>query len=381
MRSTLESLWAEPAVENPPARVNRDWYLVAFFVVSTITEGILRPDLTFWPVSIFVVLGLTTTLLWRRTRPLAMLSITFGIVLVMDQLANLVGDSPVEYYSGALVLILIYAVFRWGSGREAFIGLAVCLVVFGADLITSWPGPADAIGGFIILLFPAELGAAIRYQGTARRQQIEKVRSSEREQLARELHDTVAHHVSAIAVQAQAGRFLANSSDAKGAADALEIIEEAASRTLAEMRSMVEVLRDDETPVDLVPQRGVRDITLLAETTAAPKVHVSLTGDLTDLRPSVDAALYRLAQESITNAVRHARRATRVDVGVHGTSNVVQLTVDDNGEPASGIHAPGYGIIGMTERASLLGGTIQTGPRSDRGWSVRAELPRNGSTS
>ena len=197
--------------------------------------------------------------------------------------------------------------------------------------------------------------------------------------MARELHDTVAHHVSAIAIQAQAGRTLA-ASQPNAAVDALEVIEEAASRTLAEMRTMVGVLRDGEEP-DRAPQRGVADIARLARGAGdGPRVDVELSGDLDHLLPLVEAAVYRLAQESITNAVRHARNATRVSVIVVGDSDCVRLTVRDDGDasPFGASSSSGYGLVGMTERATLLGGTLEAGPSPDSGWTVNAVLPRNG---
>jgi signal transduction histidine kinase len=162
--------------------------------------------------------------------------------------------------------------------------------------------------------------------------------------------------------------------------DALEAIGEEASRTLDEMRTMVGALRQGEEP-DLAPQPGVADIERLARSTGnRPRVDVELWGDLDDLRPSVDTALYRLAQESITNALRHARHATRILVCVTGDDDDVRLTVRDDGiaSPAGASSSSGYGLTGMTERAKLLGGTLEAGPNRNRGWTVSAVLPRNG---
>ena len=104
---------------------------------------------------------------------------------------------------------------------------------------------------------------------------------------------------------------------------------------------------------------------------------MELSDDLDDLGPPVDAAIYRIAQESITNAVRHARRATRVDVSVAGESDCVRLTVRDDGDAGStGRSGAGYGLVGMAERAMLLGGTLEAGPDPDGGWTVSAVLPR-----
>ena len=161
--------------------------------------------------------------------------------------------------------------------------------------------------------------------------------------LARELHDTVAHHVSAIAIRAQAGRVVARS-DPAAALDALVVIEEEASRTLAEMRDLVGALRRG-TEADLAPQRGVADIERLTDSSGPlPHVAVELSGDLEGLRPSLDATLYRLAQESITNAVRHARHATRIQVTVRGEPACVRLTVGDDGAV--------YVSVGSTGNAS-----------------------------
>jgi len=158
-----------------------------------------------------------------------------------------------------------------------------------------------------------------------------------------------------------------------------EVIEEAASRTLDEMRTMVVVLRAGEE-ADRSPSPGVGDIARLARRTGdRPRVDVELSGDLVDLSPTVGVAVYRLAQESITSAVRHARHATRIDVRVAGDADCVRLTVRDDGEAASDARSgAGYGLAGMTERATLLGGSLEAGPGLDRGWTVTAVLPRAG---
>lgn len=197
---------------------------------------------------------------------------------------------------------------------------------------------------------------------------MDQVKLREREQLARELHDTVAHHVSAIAIRAQAGR-VAAASEPDAALDALKVIEKEASRTLAEMRVIVAALRVSEP--DLDPQRGVADIERLARATGdSLRVDVEPSGDLHDLRPSVGAAIYRLAQESITNAVQHARHATRIDVRVIGEDDCVRLTVADDGDASpTGGSQPGYGLLGMAERATLLPRCVPVRhPHARHGW-------------
>jgi signal transduction histidine kinase len=290
---------------------------------------------------------------------------------------------PVVLYTGSVVVLFAYSLFRWGSGRHAAVGLGFMATSFIASVATDFTGAADAIGGAVVLLFSAALGASIRYRHTARHQLIERAKLQERELLARELHDTVAHHVSAIAIQAQAGLFLARTSSLSGAVEALEIIEQEASQTLTEMRTMVGALRDRQALPDVAPRRSIADIAHLASsgTDPPPRIVVELCGELTHIPPALEAALYRVAQESVTNAKRHANQATRVDVKVIGGPEDVRLTVSDNGARiAATTNASGYGLIGMTERVTLLGGRFTAGPKPDRGWAVEAVFPRQGQT-
>jgi signal transduction histidine kinase len=237
----------------------------------------------------------------------------------------------------------------------------------------------NSFGGIAVLSTTAALGAAFRYRARARLRELERVKLLERERLARDLHDTVAHHVSAMAIRAQAG--LATMDSAPGAAaDALRVIEAEASRTLAEMRTMVRSLR--RVADDDAPGPGVRDLEGLAgRFRAGPSVHIELADDVDDLSPDVGLAIYRLAQESITNARRHARHATRIAVRVFLDDRSVHLRVSDDGDggPVHPNGPPGYGLIGMRERADRLGGTCEAGPNPDRGWTVAAVLPRAGS--
>ncbi|HTN87139.1 MAG TPA: histidine kinase, partial [Sorangium sp.] len=240
---------------------------------------------------------------------------------------------------------------------------------------------SDVIGGFAVLLSAMALGAAARYRARARSHEIEQVKMREREQLARDLHDTVAHHVSAIAIRAQAGLATAPTNP-EAAIDALRVIATEASRTLAEMRAMVRLLRRDES-ADLAPSPRIADLERLIQRPAeGPEIHVHISGNLDDLSPSVSAAICRLAQESITNARRHARHATRIDVGVTVDDASVRLRVSDEGDPTHARQpaSAGYGLLGMMERAELLGGTCQAGPNPERGWAVTAVLPRQGPT-
>lgn len=374
--NVLRGLWAEPRPPDPPVRVVRDWVLVAVLTVWSVAEAVLREDLILRPLVLVAVLLALAPLLWRRTHPLGAVVASFGFLTVVDAWRILAGEGTVLLTSIGGVLILAYSLFRWGAGREAAVGLGLILVWLTVSLAADPTSLADAVAAYAFFLFSAALGAAIRYHATTRIRDIDEAKAREREELARELHDTVAHHVSGIAIQAQAGRAVA-ASDPERAVEALVTIEDAATRTLTELRTIVGVLRASQEAA-YAPQPGVADLERLAGSLQGrPHVQVTLSGELEDLSPAVGAAIYRLAQESITNARRHARHATRVSVVVVGSAEDVQLTVDDDGAPGTaGGGTAGYGLVGMAERTTLLGGTFRAGPAADHGWRVQATLPR-----
>ncbi len=374
----LRSLWAEPRPPDPPGRGWRDWALVAMLLAWSVAEAVLREDLASRPLVLLVVLVVLAPLLWRRSHPLGAVAVSFGTLTAVDVARILLGEEAGLLFSISAVSVLAYALFRWGAGREAAVGLGVILVWLVITHVADPEGAAEMVAAYGFFLFAAALGAAVRYHAKTRTREIDEAKAREREQLARDLHDTVAHHVSGIAIQAQAGRAVA-ASHPERATEVLAVIEDAASRTLTELRTMVGVLRATEE-ADFAPRPGVADLERLAgDAEGGPQVHVDLLGEFDDLSPALDAALYRLAQESVTNARRHARYATRVTVRVVGNPERVQLTVEDDGVPSTPVgNASGYGLIGMRERATLLGGTFHAGPTAGRGWRVEAMLPRAG---
>ncbi|WP_448613389.1 sensor histidine kinase [Modestobacter sp. URMC 112] len=375
--SALHALWVEPRPTNAPDRGPRDWALVTALAGWSLVEAVLRHDLAPRPLLLLDTLALLGPLLWRRSHPLVAVAVSFGTLTIVDIVRILTGSHGGLLNSTSAALILAYALFRWGSGREAALGLGVILlwqpITTVADLMSLWA----TVGSYAFFLFAAALGAAIRYRAKFRIRDIDQAKAREREQLARELHDTVAHHVSGIAIQAQAGRAMA-ASHPERAVEALAVIEDAATRTLTELRAIVGVLRATQD-TEFAPQPGVAEVEQLAtDGPTRPCVEVTLSGQFDDLSPAVGAAIYRLAQESVTNARRHARHATQVTVAVTGDADRVRLTIDDDGAAAGGRAPAGYGLVGMRERASLLGGTFSAGPAAERGWRVEAVLPRTG---
>jgi signal transduction histidine kinase len=374
VRELPRSVWEEPRPQHPPPLGWRDWGLVGVLVPVAVLEGILRPGLSWRAVAVTITVGLVPTVLWRRTRPLLMVAIAFGITGVAAASTH---DASDQMYALAYLVLLPYSLFRWGSGRDAVIGSLIVAAKAGASVAFGHLDLAGAIGAAAVLFATAALGVAFRYRARARRRELDQVKLVERERLARDLHDTVAHHVSAIAIRAQAG-LAVSASEPSAADDALRLIEAEASRALAEMRTMVRLLRTDQ-PAELAPNPGIPDLERLAgRSRSGPSVEVEILGDLDGLAPTVGTAIYRLAQESITNARRHARHATRIEVHVAVDETSVRLRVRDDGETSSRRQAapPGFGLVGMFERAGLLGGTCEAGPDPDRGWTVSAVLPR-----
>lgn len=367
MTQLLRAVWSEPRSPGAPARVWRDWALVGFLLAAVAVEGALRSSQ--WRlVAVLIALALVPTVLWRRTRPLPMVAIAFGLCGMSPLLT---GGELAELQTTAFLTLLPYALFRWGAGREMVIGSAIMLARLGVLLVFDLIGPGAVATGVLVLSSASAVGLAQRYRVRARDRELEQAKLLERERLARDLHDTVAHHVSAIAIRAQAGLATMTARPA-AAGEALRVIEAEATTTLAEMRTLVRALRR----LDGTGPGRIADLPSLSS--ADPLVEVRIDGDTDDLPPSVDSAIYRLAQESVTNARRHARHATRIEVRVAADAEAVRLRVTDDGETGPTNSAPGFGLIGMTERADLLGGTCEAGPNPGRGWTVTAVLPRRG---
>ena len=374
MTSPVRALWDAPAaVPAPPRRVWRDWALAAAIPVLVVVEASVRTDVPWRWLWAAVLAALALTLLWRRARPFTMLAIAFGVGTTVG-LAT-AGDP--QLYTTAYFLILLYAVFRWGSGRAMIAGGALVVIGMLLTFVASPPEVADIVGGVAVTVMTGTLGLALRWRRRARSRELEQVRLLEREQLARDLHDIVAHHVSAIAIQAQAGTAVA-AADPGATVQVLHAIEAEASQTLREMRAMVGVLRAADA--NLAPTPGLADLRdLEAARAGEPVIAVRLDGELDSVPPAVAAAVFRIAQEAVTNARRHALGVTRIDVGLDVDREGVRLEVRDDGRGAASA-AAGYGITGMRERAALLGGTCEAASALGGGWVVAATLPRAGWT-
>ncbi len=352
------------------------WWLSVVFALVALVEVAVRQDLPSRVSALCFALAIAGALGFRRNHPLAAMAFAFSVATVTTFIRHHFALPEFAPVSSAAILILPYALCRWASPRHVAIGAGFVFLTWITSLLAGeMISLEEVIGSAVVMILPGTIGAVLRFRDEAQVRAVDQARLLERDLLARELHDSVAHHMTAITLQAQAGRAVLRSSP-DDAAKALAAIEAEAKRTLVELRSIVGALRDDPA---LTPAAGLAEIRQLAQTTTRPAVEVAFVGDLEGLPPVMERALFRLAQEAVTNAIKHAKNASMVTLRIVGERTAVQLSARDDGE-ASSLRGPGFGLVGMAERVALLGGTFEAGPLPERGWRVDAFLPREGAT-
>jgi signal transduction histidine kinase len=235
--------------------------------------------------------------------------------------------------------------------------------------------------GFVLIGLTVAFAAYLRSQDYRRTVAVSETRRAERLAIAADLHDFVAHHVTGILVQTQVARMMADT-DADELDPVLAGIERAATEALASMRRTVGVLRDTEDVADRRPVGDLAGIAGLIEGFSSPIQKASLhreTAVPDDLPHEVQAAAFRVVQEALTNVRRHAGDATRVIVGLRYEQARLEVSVSDDGRGGSQLpaaaHGGGFGLVGLKERVTALGGELHAGPRAEYGWEVRALFP------
>jgi signal transduction histidine kinase len=199
--------------------------------------------------------------------------------------------------------------------------------------------------------------------------------AEERGRIARELHDVVAHSVSVMVVQAQAGpRLLGEPEQARGA---FRSIEASGREALVELRRLLGILRTGDEHLAIGPQPGLGSLQSLVEQMreAGLPVELRVEGEPLQLPPGVDLSAYRIVQEALTNTLKHAGQAEAEVVVRYGASELELEVVDNGSGGAASVNGPGHGLIGMRERVALYGGELVTGTRNSGGYAVRARLP------
>lgn len=333
-------------------------------------------------LSAVVALG---ALWWRRTHPV--MTVVAGFLsLALVQAGSGVVGAPTQATTGHIMVLggLVAALARWAPTRGVAIGVGAggALAVIGTALSAS-PGWAQLWIDAITWAGFGAGGAALRYRAALQLVTAERIRLDERNRIARDLHDTVAHHVSAMAIQAEGARaLLATRPEAAG--EALTAIHRTASTALDEMRTLVGVLRHPEAP-DTGPGSGgssahgstpgLGDLAGLARIEPSLPVTISVAGDLEDVPAAAATTTFRIVQESLSNVRRHAPEASRVEVVVARQGDDLEVMVSNEGSTYRMRPGAGYGLVGMHERATLLGGSLTAGPGRPGQWVVRATLP------
>ena len=265
------------------------------------------------------------------------------------------------------------------SGTAA--GLTAALMLPGFTSGNSLIVTTSVVGGMYLLavLITGRLRVGhelTRERALTAREQAKRELVEERTRIARELHDVVAHSMSLIQVQASTARYRVPDLAPEAAAEFDDIAGTARS-SLVEMRRILGILRTEDHTADLAPQRGIDDIPGLVETTRRAGADVGLSMAISgDIDAATQIAAYRITQESLSNAVRHAPGST-ITVVAGADEESVTVTVRNAPVPAAPPTSGGHGLRGMTERSALLGGSVEAGPDAHGGWTVTAALPRH----
>ena len=378
--------------------IKREWF-TALVVVGMAEAGIQvvlmqddkgAPTISVWIAAPLVVIAIAPLLWWRR--------FPFGApaaVFVINAVESFV-DGRLPMFTVATFISVMAAVFLFGileDRRQAVVGLAIALGAAGVVTLND-PGQGWSDFAGVVLLFSIAwlTGFAIGRkleQASAAQERAERLESEreaearaavaeERARIARELHDVVGHSVSVMTVQASAvrRRLLPDQEQER---EALEIVEQTGREALAEMRRLVGVLRRPEEAPALAPQPSLQHLDRLVAQAGESGLPVELRieGEPTPLPPGVDLTAYRLVQEGLTNAIKHAR-ASKADVVVTYSDGTVEVSVTDDGTGDGDGGGGGHGLVGMRERVSVYGGELEAGPRPEGGYALKARLPVQG---
>lgn len=346
-----------------------------------------------WPVTVALQAGLVLPLLWRRRRP----SLAFAVIAVVLLLQVALG---VWLRADVALLIALYSLVLHGQLRRLPMACAVTAAALGlvALRLPSAVSVLDALFFlFSTITAAVALGLAVRIRRAqlavlrdrATRLEIERDQRSklaaaaERTRVAREMHDIVGHNLSVIITLADGGAYATDIAPERGK-QALLLIGDTGRQALGELRRMLGVLREQtQTPAapQLSPQPGIADIDALCARirAAGPQVVYRTGGELDTLDRGVQLTVYRIVQEALTNALKHAGHDTRVELAVGVKDTRLHIDVHDSGR-GDGTVRPGppqeegHGLAGMRERAALYSGTVSAGPAPGGGWTVRATL-------
>jgi signal transduction histidine kinase len=366
-----------------------------------------------WAVALWVPLA------WRHVRP-----VPATAVVAAAALGHVVAGVPLVLPGDVAILVVLYAVTVRGPAWAHRAAIVAALVGSGILTLFFYFAMGDLGGATGMGLMGAVTAVAVwafalmrrarhetveALRDRARRLEVERdqqariATAAERARIAREMHDIVAHSLTVIIAQADGGRYAAATSP-EAATRALGVVSETGRAALADMRRLLGVLRSDDgdaaprgplpggppAAAPLTPQPDDADLESLVDQARGSGVHVSLVrvGTPRRLPPGAGLTLHRICQEALTNVRKHAGPSPTVTVALQWSERAVELSVSDDGrgaaagadrpEPAGAPGTPGgpgFGLLGMRERAALFGGTVTAGPRPGGGWRVRFAMP------
>lgn len=364
-----------------------DVVLTGFLLIVPLLLGLFQTDLNF----AFDVL-LILPLVLRRRAP----TLSFTVICLLLLVQAVVFDAP--RYGDIALLLGLYAIAAYGPRWAVWTSLGVGFLG-AAFAVQSWSGPQDdaRLANFALLSAFAFAAWLLGYLARTRRayvasleeraaqlerdaeQQTQIATAAERARIAREMHDVVAHSLSVMVVQADGALYAARKRPEQ-AIETLRTISATGRASLAEMRKLLGLLRDDGSDPELAPLPSAHDIPALISQLHDSGLVIALTvgGDLAHVDAATGLTTYRVVQEALTNTLKHAGPDVSATVELQITPASITIQVDDDGRGAStfGPDDPGHGIVGIRERIAVHAGQVSAAPRPGGGFRVRAVIPR-----
>jgi signal transduction histidine kinase len=388
MRERLRRLPADPRFQR-----GTDAFLAGVILAASLVE--IEAGSAEWSASVavevVVALVCAVPLVWRRSHPIVVAVVVAAGVLAAGAVVAPV-QGPFEVfvaYVVALYSVGVHSEKQPGLRVLAAVSVSGALCWLAVSRLGDGADYGDWFPGIVWGVFAWGVGRVIRRYNermlTLHRLTVEleaerdaRAREAvtvERARIARELHDVVAHNISVMGVQAAAASRIMTGDEPEVRA-ALLAIETTGRETVDEMRRMLGILRRSEDELALTPQPSLRDLdALVAQVRAAGlDVEARVEGEPRPLPAGLDLSAYRIVQEALTNALKHAAPA-RVEVVVRYADDAVVIEVSDDGAGGSGARGTGNGLVGMRERVALFGGEFRAGKRVEGGWALHATLP------
>ena len=340
--------------------------------------------------AVFLLL-VTVPLCWRFRTPAAVVIVVTVVAAAWDlAMYSAKAQPPIEPWLA--MLVAVFALASRADGRRLWMATWIAGGLFLAGEIRAelaGQGTGNVLPAVVFYVLIFALGRVVhahrqhasgqqdRAERLEREQDVLAARAvaAERSRIARELHDVIAHSLSVIVVQAAAERRVLGPGR-ESTAETLDSIEQAGRQAMTELRRLLGLLRKSGGELSLAPQPGLGELAdLVAEVReAGVEVDVRTDGDLAVLPRGLDLTAYRIVQESLTNVLKHAA-ARRVEVSLRHVGRCLDIEVTDDGTSAGAPSPGGFGLVGMRERVSVYGGTVQAGHRDGGGFGVHARLP------